>query len=294
MFEEEILSDSDISQHFPEEELDEEEAAALQQLARGGSLLLGDSDTSGELADRLQGQRAESVGWSIVTGKCAMACPSAVAELLVGACRAAADEEYGSEEEGGGGDEDGSAGQQQQLEAADTRQHSAADAAAMPPPPPRPPAAAADLMTSAAAVAAQAGTSATAGSAAGAPLESPASLQQQQQQQMPAPGTAAAASWGLPGTEPGGFSAEDPFGFAAAEAEMSAFGTQLGTLEHPIALRTRWGGCQMECAGVDRLWIHSVRSPHALCLLLTSPPARLPACLPAGRTTPWPKSAWRS
>ncbi|KAI3433354.1 hypothetical protein D9Q98_003172 [Chlorella vulgaris] len=181
VFEEEILSDSDISDHFPEEQDQDDEAAAL---------LLGDSS----------------------------------------------EEDYSTEEEGAApeqGGAEGAAAEQQrgdpnvqrQAQAADAPlQHSAADAAAMPPPPPR-------LRAAFTAVPADAGSA------------GPGSSQQQQQLALGIGAGRPTAQLGLmdvaAGAGGGSYHADDPFGFAAAEAEMNAFGAQLGTLEDPIAHRTR-------------------------------------------------------
>ncbi|KAL4853586.1 Ankyrin repeat [Chlorella vulgaris] len=175
VFEEEILSDSDISDHFPEEQDQDDEAAAL---------LLGDSS----------------------------------------------EEEYSTEEEEGAepeqGGAEGAAAEQQRGAPHVQQQVQAADAAAMPPPPPR-------LRAAFTAVPADAGSA------------GPGSSRQQQQQQLalgigPGPPTAQLASMDVAaGAGGGSYPADDPFGFAAAEAEMNAFGAQLGTLEDPIAHRTR-------------------------------------------------------
>jgi hypothetical protein len=147
------------------------------------------------------------------------------------------------------------------------RAHTAA-AWAMPPPPPRP---RPSGIVAAAAPAAQA-------------------LHQQ------APATAASGHQEA-SVQPASLAAHDSFGFAAieAEGELGAFGAELGTLEDPIAHRTR-------CAAVRLLELGSDCSPGSTCCLVrafgqlaqTRPALALTCAWAAERTTRWPSSALRS
>jgi hypothetical protein len=228
VFEEEILSDSDISDHFPEEEGEDEEQAL--RLARGGTLL-GDSDSEGAVAggcDSWQGTGGRNLYLKMAGGVGAVAAAWCcfVARVrkwwLLPIMFAEEDSGEQEEQEGAEGQDVGQGGSQQE-------QQGAAGAPTLT----QPTAAgiAADMLPK-------------------APAESGQQAQQQQQQPigeaaegiLPAPPMTI-----LPPTEAPGESApagvgNDSLELLTGQAGLGEFEGQLDELGVPIAHRTRQVG----------------------------------------------------